>query len=168
MVVSAHREQASPAPLTAPGQRCTAALCFHPSPKTMLTLPGALGSLISSFHKSGSWIVASRVGYSERNGCQRSVNVWRSGFGAWRSAFSSCAVCGTRLRFRPFRFDFISEPSYSTAERRTPNAERRTPNAERRTPNAKRRTPNAERQTPNAKRQTPNAKRQTPNAKRQT
>jgi hypothetical protein len=54
----------------------------------MLTLPGALGRLISSFHKSGSWIVASRVGYSERNGCQRSVNVWRSEFGAWRSAFA--------------------------------------------------------------------------------
>jgi hypothetical protein len=60
MEVSTDREQSFPASLAAPGQRRTAALCFHASPKTMLTLPGALGSLISSFHKSESWIVESR------------------------------------------------------------------------------------------------------------
>jgi hypothetical protein len=60
MKVGSDRQQALPASLTAPGQRRTAALRFHPSPKTMLTLPGALGSLISSFHKSESWIVESR------------------------------------------------------------------------------------------------------------
>jgi hypothetical protein len=60
MNIGSDREQALPALLTAPGQRRTAALCLHPSPKTMLTLPGALGRLISSFHNSESWIVASR------------------------------------------------------------------------------------------------------------
>jgi hypothetical protein len=60
MNVGSYWKQALPASLTAPGQRRTATLCFHPSPKTMLTLPGALGSLISSFHKSESWFVASR------------------------------------------------------------------------------------------------------------
>jgi hypothetical protein len=116
MVVSADREQAFPAPLTAPGKRCTAALCLHPSPKTMLTLPGALGRLISSFHKSGSWIVASRVGYSERNGCQRSVN--GSPFAVHSSQFAVSGLLGV-------------------FERRTANREPRTANSE---PSGRRRT----------------------------
>jgi hypothetical protein len=62
MIFRSDRQQPLPPTLAAPRQRRSSTFGFHPGTKTVLTLSGALGRLISSFHGNISWILGSREG----------------------------------------------------------------------------------------------------------
>jgi hypothetical protein len=50
-------QQPLPTTLATPSKSSPSAFGFHPGTKTVLTLSGALGSLVSSFHGNISWIL---------------------------------------------------------------------------------------------------------------
>jgi hypothetical protein len=57
MIFRSDWQQSLPTTLATPSESGSSAFGFHPRTKTVLTLSGALGSLVSSFHGNISWIL---------------------------------------------------------------------------------------------------------------